>query len=109
MRSHYVTSVHVAILVKRGKILAHASNRIGSRSRGAGYSENTIHAERNVVKHLGHVSQMRGADMYIMRISKNKKLSGFEQFMGSEPCPSCRVFLEKCIQEYGLKNVFYTA
>jgi hypothetical protein len=109
LRHSHSTSVHVAVIVKRGKILANASNRIGSRSRGSGYSDYTIHAERNVVKQLGDVAQLRGADMYIMRFSKNRRLSGFEQFMGSEPCPSCKIFLEKCIHEYGLKNVFYTA
>lgn len=109
LKTAHETSVHVAVLVKRGKVLAHAQNRVGSRSRGSGYSRNTIHAERNVVKELGDISQLRGADMYIMRLSKDIKKEGFDQFMGSEPCPSCRLFLEKCIREYGLKNVFYTS
>ncbi len=109
MRDAHETSHHVAVLVKRGKVLAHAFNCVGRRSRGSGYSKNTIHAEKNVIKTLGDISQIRGADMYIMRISKDHKKTGWSQFMESQPCNSCRLFLEKCIREYGLKNVFYTS
>ena len=100
------TNTHVAILMKRGKILSHATNRIGSRSRGAGYSAATIHAERNCVKQLGDTTQLRGADMYIMRVSRH---ATNPEFMSSKPCHECEVFLEKCMREYGLKNVYYTA
>ena len=109
MRDARDTNLHVAILVKRGKVIAHACNKIGSRSRGSGYSDNTIHAERNVVKMLGDISQLKGADMYVMRIGKDHKKTGFDLFMGSKPCSSCQCFLEKCIREYGLKNVYFTS
>lgn len=108
LREAHATSVHAAVLVKRGKVIAQATNRIGSRSRGSGWSTNTIHAERNVVKDLGDISQLRGADMFIMRFSKDRKREGFDRFMGSKPCASCQLFLEKCMREYGLKNVYYT-
>jgi hypothetical protein len=108
LREIHTTSLHVAVLVKRGKIMAQATNRIGSRSRGCGYSEYTIHAERNVVKQLGDISQLKGADMYIMRMTKDRKKVGMDRFMDSKPCASCQLFLEKCMREYGLKNVFYT-
>ena len=104
----HTTSVHVAVIVKRGKILAEASNRIGSRSSGSGYSKNTIHAEKNVVKALGDISLLRGADMYIMRLTNNKTKEGFDRFLGSAPCNSCQLFLSKCVKEYGLKNVYWT-
>lgn len=100
------TQTHVAILMKRGKVISHATNRIGSRSRGVGFSDKTIHAERNCVRQLGDISQLRGADMYIMRVSKDAENP---TFMGSKPCHECEVFLEKCMREYGLKNVYYTA
>ena len=58
-------SVHVAIVVMRGKVLAAATNRNGSRSSGSGYSNHSIHAEKNVVKQLGDISRLRGADMYV--------------------------------------------
>jgi hypothetical protein len=101
-------SVHVAVLVKRGKVIAEATNGQGSRSSGSGYSTFGIHAEKNVVKQLGDISKLRDADMYIMRLSRFKDESGSRQFLGSKPCDQCQIFLEKCMREYGLKNVYYT-
>ena len=95
-------SFHTAILVRRGKVLAYAANQVGSRSRGSGYSDHSIHAERNVVKELGDISQLRGADMYVMRVSRKN------EFAASKPCAECQVFLEKCMREYGLRKVYYT-
>ncbi len=106
LHSQHRTSVHIAVLVRRGKIISIASNRIGSRSRGAGYSTYSIHAERNVVKMLGDIRLLRGCDLYVMRIPKDKKAT---EFQSSKPCHSCQVFLEKCMREYGLRNVLYTS
>jgi hypothetical protein len=101
-------SVHVAVLLKRGKVLAHATNRAGTRSRGSGYSDRSIHAERNVVKELGDISMLRGADMLIMRISRTCLGDGLEDaLLPSKPCRDCSLFLEKCIREYGLRRVYY--
>jgi hypothetical protein len=102
--------IHRAILVKRGKVIAEARNREGNRSLGVGYSERTIHAEKNVVKKLGDLSQLRGADMYVLRHGRNGPHGdNRDGFILSKPCPSCQCFLEKCMREYGLKNVYYTA
>jgi len=105
MRMKHNASLHRAVLVKRGRIIAEATNNYGSRSRGSGYSRSSIHAEKNVVKELGDIHKLRGADMYIMRFSRADPLD----FVRSVPCPSCTVFLQKCIREYGLKNVYYTS
>ena len=99
----------MAVLVKRGKVIASARNRYGTRSRGSGFSASSLHAEKNVVKELGDISQLRGADMFVMRFSKNRLLEGHERFRSSKPCYSCELFLEKCMREYGLKNVYYTS
>ena len=109
MRDRHNGSLHLAVIVKRGKILAEAINNFGSRSRGSGYSKSSIHAEKNVIKNLGDISKLRGADMYVMRFSRNDDDCENGRFMCSKPCPSCSVFLDKCIREYGLKNVFYTS
>lgn len=101
---HYA-SIHRAAIVKRGRIIAEATNNYGSRSRGSGYSRSSIHAERNVVKALGDISLLKGADMYIMRFSRGETM----EFVKSRPCSACMVFLEKCMKEYGLKNVYFTA
>jgi hypothetical protein len=104
MRLKHNASLHRAVLVKRGKIIAESTNNYGSRSRGSGYSSSSIHAEKNVVKELGDISKLKGADMYVMRFSRADPLD----FVRSVPCPSCMIFLEKCMKEYGLKNVYYT-
>jgi hypothetical protein len=95
------TSIHIAAIVKRGKVLALAQNRVGTRSKGSGYSNMTIHAERAVVKKLGDISQLRGAILCVWRVT-----SMF--VMPSAPCSECHVFLEKCMREYGLRCVQYT-
>ena len=102
------TSIHVALLIKRNKVIAVATNKIGSRSRGAGWSDCTIHAEKNVVKELGNFELLRGATMYVFRISRCKNKVGREKIQNSEPCHDCHIFLQKCIQKYGLRKVFYS-
>ena len=102
----HFASIHVAILMKRGKIIAEATNAFGSRSRGSGYCESSIHAERNVVKEIGNIHELKGAEMYVVRISRNS--DSLHPFVGSKPCSQCKVFLEKCMREYGLKNVYYS-
>ena len=106
--STFKTSVHVAFLIKRNKVIAVATNRVGSRSSGCGYSDCTIHAEKNVVKKLGNLEQLRGAVMYVFRISKCQTLSGIDKIRNSEPCYDCHLFLQKCVKNYGLRRVFYS-
>lgn len=104
----YKTSVHVAVLLKRNKVIAVATNKIGSRSRGAGWSDCTIHAEKNVVKELGNLELLRGATMYVFRISRCRTKEGVDKIQNSEPCYDCHIFLQKCIQKYGLRKVLYS-
>jgi len=106
LRQSHETSVHIAIVVLRGKIIAEATNRLGSRSRGCGYSNYTIHAERNVLKVLGDYNKLRDADIYVMRCGKG--INAFN-FINSKPCSECECFLNKCINKYGLKKVYYTS
>jgi hypothetical protein len=108
LRYAHFASIHVAVLMKRGRIIAEATNGFGSRSRGSGYCASSIHAERNVVKEIGNIHELKGAEMYVVRISRNKDIEVEDPFVGSKPCAQCRVFLEKCMKEYGLKNVYYT-
>jgi hypothetical protein len=95
------TYLHIAVIIKRGKVIASAENRIGSRSKGCGYSGQTIHAERAVLKKLGDISQLRGAILCVWRIS-------CQNILPSKPCSECQIFLEKCMREYGLRAVHYT-
>jgi hypothetical protein len=98
-KTHY----HVAKIERGGKELARARNRIGSRSRGSGWSDQTMHAERAVVKALGDISQLRGSVLIVVRINKHN------QIMCSEPCPDCKKFLEKCMKKHGLRKVVYSS
>jgi len=98
------TQIHIALLMKRGKIIEVATNSIGSRSKGSGYDTRTIHAERAVLKKVGDTSKLDGAIMIVIRIKKNTK-----EVAGSEPCHSCRCHLQKCMKEHGLKTVYYSA
>lgn len=107
MRQSDVTSFHVAMLVKRGKILSIASNRLGSRSQGCGFSNYTIHAERNVVKEFGDISQLKQCDLFVMRIHYNR-MTNERYFGNSAPCSDCQLFLEKCQKRYGLRHIYYT-
>ena len=106
LRQSHETSVHIAIVVLRGKIIAEATNRVGSRSKGSGYSANTIHAEKNVLKVLGDYNKLRDADIYVMRCGKG--INAFN-FINSKPCQGCECFLNKCMNKYGLRKVYYTS
>jgi hypothetical protein len=109
MSMNHSTKMHVAILVKRGKILAEATNKIASRSNGAATrgSQNFIHAERNLLRTIGDISKLRGADIYVMRITTSPT-TGEVEFRYSQPCPECTVLMEKCMREYGLRHVYFT-
>lgn len=92
----------MAVIVLRGKVIAASTNKIGTRSKGCGYSDYTIHAEKAVVKELGDLSRLKGAIMYVWRLS-TKQIG-----LMSKPCHDCTLFLEKCMKQYGLRNVYYT-
>jgi hypothetical protein len=77
-------------------------NSVGSRSKGVGFSHQTIHAERAVVRNLGDISLLRGATLYVYRYNAHDRL------LDSKPCSECQIFLEKCIREYGLRKVVYS-
>ena len=96
------THLHRAVIVKRGKILAEATNLLGSRSMGCGFSDWTIHAEKAVVKKLGNLNHLRGSDLYVFRVGNT------EEACFSKPCSDCESFLKKCMREYGLRFVFYS-
>jgi hypothetical protein len=96
-------NLHIAFIYgRRGVLLGMSTNRLGTRSRGAGYSKYTIHAERAAIKAVGDISLLRGATMVVVRVSKRGEL------MNSEPCCECKCVLEKAMREYGLRRVYYS-
>lgn len=100
--SPHRTSLHHATIILRNKVLASAFNKVGSRSRGSGYSDQTIHAEKAVVKKLGDISQLRGATLVVVRYNNRGDVCG------SKPCPECQIFLDKCMKDYGLRKVVHS-
>ena len=103
LRKRHNTQLHFAMIIKRGKILTTAFNSIGTRSKGCGYDNYSIHAERAVIKKLGDLRQLNGASMVVIRIAKGKR-----DLVSSEPCHTCKCHLEKCMKEYGLRYVYYS-
>ena len=96
------TSEHFAILTQRGKVIATAKNKVGSRSSGCGFNDHTLHAECAVMKNLGDLSLLRGCIMVVFRLNKN------DEVMNSKPCHDCQVFLTKCMEKWGLRRVEYS-
>ena len=96
-------NLHVALLIKRGKLLNIATNCLGSRAKGAGYEDRTIHAERAVLKKLGDHTKLDGAILIVVRISK-----GTHQVVDSTPCHACKCHLQKCVDQYGLRRIYYS-
>jgi hypothetical protein len=97
------TSHHVALLMKGKKIVKMEANKVGSRKKGCGYSNQTIHAEIAVVKKLGDLRALKNMTMVVLRYGHTDN-----NWLISKPCAQCQVKLEKFIREYGLKCVFHT-
>jgi hypothetical protein len=96
------THLHYATLYRRGKEIARARNTLGSRCRGSGWSDQSLHAERAVVKRIGDISLLHGCTLVVVRVNKHG------EYLNSKPCSGCQKFLEKCIREYGLRKVCYS-
>ncbi len=97
------TSLHMAFVYgRRGVLLGMATNKAGTRSSGAGYSKSTLHAERAALKAVGDVSLLRGATLVVIRVHKSGDI------LGSKPCHGCEMHLQKCMEKYGLKAVYYS-
>ena len=97
------TSLHIAFVYGRGGVLlGMCTNRVGSRSRGAGFDTYTIHAERAVLKMVGDVSLLRGAILVVVRVGRCGNI------MSSSPCHGCRRHLEKAMKKHGLRKVFFS-
>jgi hypothetical protein len=95
--------LHYATIYKRNKAIAESRNSIGTRSRGSGWSNSTIHAEIAVVKELGDLRKLDGCVLVVMRVNKKGEIRN------SKPCENCKHFLEKCMSKYGLLKVMYSS
>jgi len=97
-----IPHVHVALIVKRGKLLAWGTNQYSSRKEGCGSDHYSLHAEAAAIKRLGNKEYLRGAVLIVVRRSA-------ESFINSEPCDTCKCRLQKHMREDGLSAVYYSS
>jgi hypothetical protein len=103
LNSRHKTNVHIAFVFNsRLQLLGWSLNKVGTRSHGSGYSDNTIHAERAALKRVGDMNKLRGASLVVVRLGRDGHIKY------SEPCCECRRHLDKCIRDYGLRYVYYS-
>ena len=95
-------SCHIAVIVKKNKILGIGTNKLGSRSSGSGFSKHTIHAEIQAIKSLGNLRRLHGSTMFVFRQSR----TGLP--LNSQPCKECSSILTMCMQRWGLSKVYYS-
>lgn len=104
--SERLNHLHLAMLIKRGKIIAMATNREGSRSSGCGYSDFSLHAERAVIKEVD-LADLKDCILVVVRIHRprcNKEVN----LGNSKPCRDCEAILSKFIRSHGLRAVYYS-
>jgi tRNA(Arg) A34 adenosine deaminase TadA len=104
------TKLHMALIVKNNKILAHGQNIVASPSNGGTCcgSKEHMHAEKNAIRNLKNIYKLNGAQMIVFRIGKQIKNSTSLQLQYSQPCLACTKLLTKCMNKYGLKTVFFS-
>ena len=102
-RSTRAFKLHIAYLYNsRGQLLCEKPNRMASRSRGAGCSDRTIHAERAVLKAVGDYKKLKGATLVVVRYGLGGELRP------SKPCHECECHLTKAIRDHGMRRVYYS-
>ena len=96
------TSYHYAELFLRNKLLATARNKVGTPSRGCGWSANSLHAEMAVVKKLGDMNKLDGCILVVRRLNRHNEV------LNSKPCKTCEKFLLKCMAKHKLLKVMHS-
>lgn len=104
--SERLNHLHLAMIIKRGKILAMATNREGSRSSGCGYSDFSLHAERAVIKEVD-LSTLKDSILVVVRIHR-ARCGNDVHLANSKPCRDCEAVLSKFIKFHGLRAVYYS-
>lgn len=104
--SERLNHLHLAMLIKRGKIIAMATNREGSRSSGCGYSEFSLHAERAVIKEVD-LAELKDCILVVVRIHR-PRCNNDIHLANSKPCRDCETILNKFIRSHGLRAVYYS-
>jgi len=82
-----------AVLVRKGKVLAKASNTSKTHTIVVNYPRQSLHAESNA---LSKIDDPTGCTLYIVRARSGK-------FAPSRPCPFCR----KLIAKFKIDKVYF--
>jgi hypothetical protein len=97
-RRQFTQQVHFAAIIKRHKVIAMANNSF-SKFLPHLWS---LHAERAVVRSLGNLQKLRGSTLFVWRSTPSTRT------LDSEPCPNCRLFIQKLIDKWGLRLVIFS-
>lgn len=104
-------SKHGCIIVKNGKIISSGYNHYLGMNRshqreeqGKGIGKYSIHAEEHALRNVDP-NKLAGASLYVIRWGNNRK---DPLIMDSKPCSKCQKRIMKCMDKYGLKNVYYS-
>lgn len=90
---------HGCVVVRRGRIIGRGHNS-QTFSLGHRFSE---HAEVAATKSLNSFAELRGAHIYVVRLQRHTGRAVF-----SSPCHNCAQFLNKMMEFYGLRCIFYS-
>jgi hypothetical protein len=93
---------HRSFLLSDGNtsVLNYSQNRVGSRSRGVGYYDYTLHAEIALLKEIDY-EDLYDRTLVVVRIEYDEE--GVIRLRNSTPCCKCQRVLDKFIRKYRLK------
>ena len=93
---------HRSFLLSDGdtRVLKDSQNRVGSRSRGSGYYDYTLHAEIALLKEIDY-DELYDRTLVVICIEYDE--DGLIRFRNSTPCCKCQRVLDKFVRKYRLK------
>jgi hypothetical protein len=93
---------HRSFLLSDGdtRVLKDSQNRVGSRSRGSGYYDYTLHAEIALLKEIDY-DELYDRTLVVICIEHDE--DGLIRFRNSTPCCKCQRILDKFVRKYRLK------
>ena len=98
---------HGCVIVKNGKIIAKGHNRHRGYDKYGKALVNqsaTIHAEADAINSCGNKNKLCNADLYVVRIDVRHE----KPVLNSKPCHNCSQLIISCMENYGLRNAYYS-
>lgn len=104
-------SMHGCVIMKNRKIISSGFNigHEGIKSTTSIGNKWSVHAERMAFNNVKNREDLRGATLYVIRIKPvTEKKDGLFYLSISKPCLKCSKLINKMIENYGLKGVYYS-